>query len=221
MKLPLIMLGAGGHARVLHALAIAADHLVIGLCDPELTAKGETHWNGIPVLGGDEALQDIDPTSTGLINGIGQLVGSQLRERIYTRMRSAGFHFPPLIHPSAWVAPDVTLDDGVQVMAGAIVQPGCSIGSNTILNTRAGVDHDCIIGAHVHVAPGATLCGGVQVDDGAFIAAGAVLIQSLHIGARAIVGAGSILTRSLPEGQTCIGAANRLKHHHIVQDASK
>lgn len=221
MKLPLIMLGAGGHARVLHALAIAADHPVMGVCDPELVAKGEAHWNGIPVLGGDEALQGIDPASTGLINGIGQLVGSQLRERIYTRMRSAGFHFPPLIHPSAWVAPDVTLDDGVQVMAGAIVQPGCSIGSNTILNTRAGVDHDCIIGAHVHVAPGATLCGGVQVDDGAFIAAGAVLIQSLHIGARAIVGAGSILTRSLPEGQTCIGAANRLKHHHIVQDASK
>lgn len=210
--LPLVLLGAGGHARVLYALAVSAGHPVIGLCDPDLAAQGETHWYGVPVLGGDEALDDIDPAGTGLINGIGQLVGSRLRERIYTRMQVAGFRFPPLIHPTAWVAADVTLADGAQVMAGSIVQPGCTIGENSILNTRAGIDHDCTLGAHVHIAPGATLCGSVRVDEHAFIAAGAVLIQGLHVGAGAVVGAGATLTRNLAAGQTLIGASGRTKY---------
>lgn len=208
---PLILLGAGGHARVLHALAVAAGYPVIGLCDPDLATRGVIHWFGIPVLGGDGVLADIDPVGTGLINGVGQLVGSQGRQRIYTEMRTAGFCFPPLIHPTAWVAPDVTLSDGVQVMAGSIVQPGCTIGDNTILNTRSSIDHDCALGAHVHIAPGATLCGGVRVDDGAFIAAGAVLIQGVHVGAGAVVGAGTALTRDIAAGQTRLGAASRVK----------
>jgi len=219
-ELPLILLGAGGHAKVLLALAKSAGHAVIGLCDPDLAARGETHWHGVPVLGGDEALAQIDPAGTGLINGVGQLVGSRLRERIYTRTQEAGFRFPPLIHPAAWIAPDVTLADGVQVMAGCIVQPGCVIGENTILNTRAGIDHDCTVGAHVHIAPGATLCGAVRVDDGAFVAAGAVLVQGLHVGAGAVVGAGTTLIRNLAAGQIRLGAASRLKSKFICTSGS-
>lgn len=208
---PLILVGAGGHARVLHALALAADQRVIGLCDPDLAARRETHWLGVPVLGGDEALADMDPASVGLINGIGQVVGSRWRQSIYEQMRSAGFRFPPLIHPTAWVAPDVTLLDGVQIMAGCIVQPGCRIGEGSIVNTRASVDHDCIIGANVHIAPGATLCGGVQVEDSVLIGAGAVLIQGLHVGTGSIIGAGTTVIRDMPPGQTLLGAGSRLK----------
>jgi len=75
-------------------------------------------------------------------------------------------------------------------MAGVVIQPGCAIGENSIINTRAGVDHDCRIGHDVHVAPGATLCGTVTVEDGAFIGAGATVIQGLRVGARAVVECG-------------------------------
>lgn len=208
---PFILLGASGHAKVLHALALAAGHTVVGVCDPQLARQGKTYWCGVNVLGDDEALVRVDPAAVGLINGIGQLLGSRAREHIYNQMRQAGFHFPALVHPTAWVAPDVKLAAGVQIMAGAIVQPDCSVGENSIINTRASVDHDCRIGDNVHVAPGATLCGGVRVEDGAFIGAGAVVIQGLHVGAGAVVGAGVTLTRNLDAGLTRLGAASRLK----------
>ena len=32
-----------------------------------------------------------------------------------------------------------------------------------IIIIGAGVNHDCIIGAHVHIAPGAVLSGGVAI----------------------------------------------------------
>lgn len=215
-RLSLVIIGAGGHAKVLHALAIVAGHSVLGVCDPQLAEQGQTHWRGIPVLGGDGALKQFDPVVVGLINGIGQLVGSQARENVFARLRQAGFNFPALVHPAAWVACSARLADGVQVMAGAVIQPDCCIGENTIINTSASVDHDCDIGANVHVAPGATVCGGVRVHDRAFVGSGATLIQGLIVGYGAVVGAGVTLTCNLDRDQILLGPGPRLK----IQSAS-
>ena len=206
---PLIMLGAGGHAKVLLALARAAGHAVIGVCDPQLAQEGHRDWRGIPVLGGDEVLASLNPDEAGLINGIGQRAGSDQRQRFYERLADAGFSFPPLVHPFAWVDDTVTLGAGVQIMAGAILQPDSRIGENSIVNTGARIDHDCSVGAHVHIAPGATLCGGVRVGNGAFVAAGATVIQGLEIGEGAILGAGATLVRHQAPGTALVGAGLR------------
>lgn len=206
---PLVLLGAGGHARVLLALLRASGRAPLGVCDPTLQAECRGDWEGLPVLGGDEALDRLGPTQVDLALGIGQLARSGLRSRLYAFWRARGYTFPPLVHPTAWVAPDVALSDGVQIMAGAVVQPGCVLGTNVTLNTHASVDHDCLIGANVHIAPGAVLCGGVQVGDGAFIGAGAVLIQGLRIGNATVVGAGVTLVRDLVSGALIVGPANR------------
>ena len=215
-RLPLVIIGAGGHAKVLHALAMAAGHSILGVCDPQLVQQGQTHWRGIPVLGGDDGLKQFDPVAVGLINGIGQLVGSQARQDVFARLRQAGFNFPALVHPAAWVAFTAWLAEGVQVMAGAVVQPDCCIGENSIINTRASVDHDCKIGANVHIAPGATLCGDVCIHDRAFIGSGSTLIQGLTVGIGAVVGAGVTLTCNLERDQILLGRAPRLK----IQPAS-
>lgn len=208
---PLVLLGAGGHARVLVALARAAGHPVLGVCDPTLAADAISRWEDLDVLGDDGALDRLPPGRVALVLGIGQLATGTLRERLYAAWRARGYDFPALVHPAAWVAPGVVLADGVQVMAGAVIQPGCEIGANSIVNTRAGVDHDCRLGRDVHVSPGATLCGTVTVEDGAFIGAGATVIQGLRIGARAVVGAGVTLVRDLDPTTTVLGAANRLR----------
>jgi sugar O-acyltransferase (sialic acid O-acetyltransferase NeuD family) len=206
---PLVLLGSGGHARVLLALVRASGRALLGVCDPALHAEGRGDWEGVPVLGGDEALDRLGPTQVDLALGVGQLARSGLRSRLYAGWRARGYAFPPLVHPAAWVAPDVALPDGVQIMAGAVVQPGCVLGTNVTVNTHASVDHDCRIGADVHIAPGAVLCGAVQVGDGAFIGAGAVLIQGLRIGEAAVVGAGVTLVRDLASGALIVGPANR------------
>jgi sugar O-acyltransferase (sialic acid O-acetyltransferase NeuD family) len=208
---PLVLLGAGGHARVLAALASVAGYPVLGVCDPALAAAAVSRWEGLDVLGDDSALDRLPPGRVTLMLGVGQLAASTLRELLFASWRARGYDFPTLVHPAAWVAPGVMLGDGVQVMAGAVIQPGCTIDENSIVNTRAGIDHDCRIGRDVHVAPGATLCGSVTVDAGAFIGAGATVIQGVYIGRRAVVGAGVTLVRNLTSSTTILGAANRLR----------
>jgi UDP-perosamine 4-acetyltransferase len=163
----------------------------------------------LAVLGGDEFLDRSVPDEFDLLLGVGQVVRRGNRERLYRVWSGFGYAFPSIVHPTAWVAPDVVVPDGTQVMAGAVIQPGCAIGRNTIVNTRAGIDHDCRIGANVHIAPGVVLCGGVEVGDGAFIGAGAVLIQGVKVGRGAVVGAGVTLVRDLAPYLTVVGAANR------------
>ena len=96
-------------------------------------------------------------------------------------------------------------------MAGAIIQADVVIGENSIINTRASVDHDCQLGCDVHVAPGATLCGGVFLADRVFVASGATVIQGLSIGEGAVVGAGVAVVRDLAAHQTLLGPAARSK----------
>lgn len=209
--LPLVLLGAGGHAKVLLGLARAAGHVVVGVCDPAFQREQGGMWSGIPVLGGDEALEAVNPQSHALVNAIGPLPGRDARRRLYERYREMGFVFPALVHPFSWVDASVDLADGVQVMAGAVIQPDCTIGANTTINTRASVDHDCRVEAHVHIAPGATLCGGVSVAHGAYIGAGATIIQGLRVGGEAIVGAGTTCVRSVEAGAVVLGASARAR----------
>lgn len=97
-----------------------------------------------------------------------------------------------LAHPSAEIAQDVEIQDGTVVMAGVVIQPGCNIGKHVILNTNCTVDHDCIIGDYAHIAPGAVLCGNVQVGEGALVGAGAVCVPGAIIPPWSLVKAGTV-----------------------------
>lgn len=174
---------------------------LLGVCDPELSKENVEEWLGIAVLGGDDFLINKDYSQVELVLGVGQIVGSKVRQLIYKRYTQQGFIFPPLVHPKAFVDPSAKLGNGVQVMAGAIIQPNVTIEENVIVNTCASIDHDCLVGSHVHIAPGATVCGGVRIENGAFVGAGSVTIQGVTIGTDAIVTAGTVLKNDLPAHQ--------------------
>lgn len=198
---PLILLGAGGHAKVVAALACSAGHRLEGVCDPVLAANGVHQWRGLRVLGDDTELARFNPYDYQLAMGIGSLPGSYLRVERYLALTALGYTFPKLIHPSAAVDESVVVGDGAQIMAGVVLQPDVNIGRNAIINTGAMIDHDSNVGDHVHVAPGAVLCGGIWVGDNTFIGASATLLPRVKIGHCCLVAAGSTLARNLPDGE--------------------
>jgi acetyltransferase EpsM len=80
--------------------------------------------------------------------------------------------YPPVISNKAIVSKGAFIGQGTVVMPGAIVRANARIGSFVILNTGCTVDHDCIIGDYAHIAPGAHLCGHVEVGEGALVGVG-------------------------------------------------
>lgn len=102
-----------------------------------------------------------------------------------------GTRFAYLIHPSATVASSALLGMGTVIMAGAIVQARTQIGEHVILNTNCTVDHDSIIRDFAHISPGANICGGCEVGEGAWVGANATVIQGMKIAPWTVVPAGS------------------------------
>lgn len=194
---PCILLGAGGHAKVVLDLALIKDAEVLGVCDPKLFKAEVENWNGLNVLGSDDYLLNHKPEDCYLLNGIGMLPGSTIRRDVYTKLVGAGFFFPVLIHPSACVSKKAVIHSGAQVMAGTVVQAFAIIGENSIVNTRSSVDHDSIIGSHCHIAPGTTICGGVTVGDYTFVGAGTTVLQGKLVSSDKIIKAGSLITQDV------------------------
>ncbi|WP_418140311.1 acetyltransferase [Marinobacter sp. MA] len=192
-----VLMGAGGHAKVVTDLALALGANIEGVCDPFLARDGKEEWQGLKVLGDDDFLLSVSPEDVLLLNGVGQMPGSTTRSDLFERFSEAGFLFVSLVHPSAWVSPTATLNDGVQIMAGAIVQAGAFVGSNTIINTLSSVDHDSRIGASVHIAPGVTVCGDAIIGDDTFVGAGATIIQGINVRANSFVKAGSLVCKDM------------------------
>ena len=207
-ELPIIVLGAGGHATVVIDALKAAGARVQGITDLDSGTHGKRIL-GVPVLGTDDVILENPADGIVLVNGVGSTETSDARTKIYERFCGAGYAFRTVIHPSAIIAESAEISDGAQVMAGAVLQPACRIGANTIVNTRASVDHDCVIGAHVHVAPGAVLGGGVEVGDGVHIGAGATVIQRVKIGAGALVAAGAAVVSDVSPGARVAGVPAR------------
>ncbi|MGE0254604.1 MAG: acetyltransferase [Alphaproteobacteria bacterium] len=194
---PVIVLGAGGHARVVADALLARRVPVLGYADPARD-KGSPGPLDLPVLGGDEAVLSRPAQEVRLAIGVGSTGDAGPRRRLYERFVAAGYGIVAVLHPEAVVARGVVVGRGAQVMAGAVVQPGTTIGANVIVNTAASVDHDCRLGAHAHIAPGAVLCGDVTVGDGAHVGAGAVVRPGVAIGAGALVGMGIIVLADVP-----------------------
>ncbi len=205
MKRPVIVIGAGGHARVMVEALKRCSMTVIGATDIAPEKKG-TSIADVPVIGDDSAVAGYGPGDVVLANGVGSTGLPNERRRIFEGFKKKGYSFASVVHPSAVVSSDVSILEGAEVMAGAVIQPGCSIGRNAIINTSASIDHDSVIGDHVHVAPGATLSGGVRVGDATHIGAGAVVIQGIRIGSGCVVAAGALVVRDVPDGSTVMGA---------------
>jgi sugar O-acyltransferase (sialic acid O-acetyltransferase NeuD family) len=207
MKLPVILIGGGGHAKVLVEALVRCGREILGFTDPDAT-RGPVL--GVRRLGGDQQILRFRPAEVRLINALGSIGSTALRKRVYEEFRGHGFHFESVIHPAAVVASGVELGEGVQVMAGTIVQAGCRVGPNTILNTGAIIDHDCCIGSHAHIAPAAVLCGAVQIADETHVGSGATVIQEIVIGVRSIIGAGAVVVKHVPDGVTAAGIPARI-----------
>jgi sugar O-acyltransferase (sialic acid O-acetyltransferase NeuD family) len=193
----MIVIGAGGHAGVVIDALRTMGVVPHGALDSKAGAV-----NGVPVLGDDDYLTSPEK----LANGVGNRAtrhssGLQSRARLYRRFRDMGCTFPPVIHATAIVSEGADISDGAQILAGAIVQTGAWIGKNAIVNTRAVVEHDCKVGDHCHIAPGAILCGGVTLGPEVHVGAGAIVLQGLKIEKGAIIAAGAIVVKNVYEGR--------------------
>lgn len=209
-KEKIIILGGGGHAKVLIEVIRLEGHFEIaGILDDHFE-KG-LKISEVPVIGKDDLLPGIFERDR-IINaciGVGSTRDNSLRRALYEKVKQIGFSVPSLVHPKAVVSESSKISEGAQLMANAVVQPCSFIGENTIINTGAIIEHDCNIGRHVHICPASVLSGECQVGEETFIGTGATIVNGIKIGKNVTIGAGSVVINDIADGSVVKGVPAR------------
>lgn len=187
----ILIVGFGGHGKVVLSTLLAAKKKVLGFLDDNIATHGTSLW-GYRVLGAIERLNEFSDYKAVCAVG-----NNAVRKKIHDRYPNISWQ--SIVHPRAYVHESVLIGKGTVVFAGAIVQPDCVIGDQVIINTNSSIDHDCQIQNFVHIAPGVSLAGNVCIDEGSFLGIGSCVIPNTCVKKWAVIGAGGVVTSEIPD----------------------
>lgn len=195
----LIIVGAGGHGKVIADNALKNGYTDIFFTDDRITGK----CMGFPIVGTSADIEIFNDGKTDFIIGIGN---NAVRKKIANEY---AVNWVSLVHPSAQIAVNVTIGKGTAVMAGAVINACATVGAHCIVNTRAVIEHDDIIDDYVHISPNAALGGTVHIGEQTHVGIGAAVINNTDICNNCVIGAGSVVIRNIEECGTYIGVPSR------------
>lgn len=190
----IIILGAGGHAKVIADIALKCGYEVLGFLDDNADVKES---GGIRVLG--PIADCVKYSDCEFVIGIGN---NLTRKAISDKFP---LNWATVIHPSAQIGFDVKIECGTVVMANAVINPSARIGKHCIINTASVVEHDSEIGNYVHLSPKGLLCGTVKIGDNTNIGAGATVINNISICSDSVIGAGATVIDDINEQGIYVG----------------
>lgn len=191
----LIIIGAGGHGKVLADNALKNGYTDICFVDDHATGL----CMGFPIVGTSADIPGLDDDKTDFIIGIGN---NEIRKMIAEKY---SVHWASLIHPSAQIAVNVSIGKGTAVMAGAIINVDTTVGEHCIINTGAIVEHDNVIEKYAHISPGAKLGGTTHVGQQSHIGIGATVINNIEVCSNCTVGAGAVVIKNIVDKGAYVG----------------
>jgi len=200
----LLIIGAGGHAKVLVSAvkSVGLATVSLGVADDNPALEGQL-FCGLPVITPVGAgLQDADCFHVAIGD-------NHAREKQFRAALAGGAAPYTVVHSGADVAAEASIGDAVFVATGSIVAAQAVIGDGVIVNHGAVVDHDCVIGQFTHIGPNATLGGACVTGSRVLIGAGANILPQVRLGDDATVGAGAVVLNDVPDGTTVVGVPAR------------
>lgn len=207
----LIIVGAGGHGRVIREAAVLSGWNVSGFIDDTKPLGYEIDCT--PIIGNFYSLSEfISKPNLSFIVALGSQIH---RRRIAEGLLATCNVLATVTHPSASVSVGASVGVGTAVLGGSIINVGTTIGRFCIVNTGATIDHDNHLEDGVQIAPGANLAGNVKCERDVFVGTGAIIIPNKTVHANSIVGAGAVVISDVPANCTVVG-----NPAHIVSRSS-
>ena len=200
MDKKLIIIGAGGHGKVVADIAFLNGYQDISFLDDDASKKTNGKY---AVIGSIEDHKFFSNNADQEIDFFVAIGNNKKREEIIRLLNKK--NIVSLIHPTAVIDSSVIIGKGSVVMANVVVNADSVIGKGCILNTACTIDHECLLGDFVHISPGVNLAGNVTIGKNSWIGIGSSIINNINIQRDVIVGAGGIVIKNIDELGTYIG----------------
>lgn len=201
MSKKVVIIGAGGHAKVIADIILINGDDIVGFLDDSEEKQGKAIYKDHKVIG---KISDAKKYKENyFIIAIGNNAKrAEISEKLNVKYYTA-------IHPKAVIADTVKIGEGSTIMAGVVINPDTKIGNHCIINTCCSIDHDNTIRNYVHVSPGAHLAGKIYIGERTWICAGVTIINSVNISSDVIVGAGATVIKDILMAGTYVGTPAR------------
>jgi UDP-perosamine 4-acetyltransferase len=199
-KSGVILIGAGGHAKVvIELLREAGERIDFCVGGPESVDT----CMGVAVLKGDEYLRKL--RTEGYAKSFVAIGSNGTRQQLARVARDLGYQLLSAVSPKAMVSPSAQIGQGTAIMAGTVVNADTVVEDLVIVNTGATIDHDCRIGEAAHIGPRCALAGNVHVGERSLLGVGCAVIPEVTIGSDVTIGAGAVVIADIPAGATAVG----------------
>ncbi len=187
-KKPLILIGAGGHAKsCIDIIENENKYYIFGIID----RSKKKSFMGYKILGGDNKLKTYIKKIKNIVIGIGQIKDYKKRYRIFEKCKKIGFKLPIIKSRHSHVSKNVKIGEGTLIFHGVIVNSDAKIGKNCIINSKSLIEHDVEVGNNCHISTGCALNGSVKVGDNSFIGSGTIVSHAVNIKAKSFIKFGS------------------------------
>jgi sugar O-acyltransferase (sialic acid O-acetyltransferase NeuD family) len=195
----MLIIGAGGHAKELLGIFHELNQKENIYCFDDVNKYiSKIMLDICPILVNENEVKKLFVTDKTFALGIGN---PKIRHLLAQRFIKLGGKLTTVISPHARVGTlKVSLGEGLNIMAGAVITQNISIGTGTLINANATIHHDCKIGEYCELSPGCHLLGNVRLGAKTFVGAGAVILPNIVIGEEVVIGAGAVVTKDIPDG---------------------
>ncbi len=207
---PIVIIGTGGSGRETLALLHDIERTnpgtwtfqgFLGLDEPPADLLDRL---GADFLGDPRTLVERFPEAQAWSYALG-IGNPQHRRAMDLSLTKQGLDPASLVHPSAFIGPDVAIGVGAVICANTVITTNVRIGESAQINIGCVIAHDARIGDYVTFAQSVNVAGNVTIEDDATIFTNASVIPGVHIGTNATIAAGAVVTKDVAPGTTVVG----------------
>ena len=183
-----IIIGAGGHGKVVADIVRKSNDKLVGFLDSK---RNEGTHVGVPILGYDYEYEKFNDCS--FIVAVGNQAS---RKKIVDSMKNVDWY--TAISNKAIISPYIkSLGKGTVIAHNAILNAGASVGNHCIINTGAVIEHDNIIRDFEHISVGSLIGGWVSIGENTMLGIGSVVKDHISITSNCLIGAGAVVVKDI------------------------
>lgn len=201
-KKKIVLYGAQGLGReTAYLLSLLPEWETIGYFDDNIQIGKTIGYDQLPVLDFADAVTRYEELFIVIC-----IANPVAKQKVYEKVREHhNIKLPPIVAPTAMVAPDAEISEGCIIGHFAVLGPNTRIGKCVLMNTKTAVGHDTVIGDFTTILSSTNISGNVVVGNSCFFGDQSFIMQGKNVGDRVTVGAGSRVFTNVPDDQNVFG----------------
>lgn len=133
------------------------------------------------------------------------IADTEVKAKIVRSLKERGAKFASIIHPTALIAEDADLGEGIVIGPYSVVSVGAHVGAFTYINMHSSIGHGVTIFPFCSISSHVDLCGNVRLEECVFIGSSVAILPGVIISDSAFIGAGSVVTNNISRGDHVFG----------------